>query len=449
MAKSKQYWAERSERRLLDALDESGALERELKLSYREAAEAINDEVAKLYGRYAGENALSYTRAMAYIQGPAYRKWRMSLQEYVDLVEATGSDRLKLELETLAMRSRITRLDALMTQVKLKLVELADYENRGLAGQLVKAYKNTYYRGIFEFQKRMGYLTEFNVLDGGKVDEVIRTPWSGSDFSSRIWTRTDRLTELIRQEITTAAIQGRSLPALAKRISGQMHVGYSAAERLVRTETAFVVGQGELRHYEEISVEKYEYMATLDSRTSDICQKLDGKTFPIEDAVAGLNYPPMHARCRSTTIPDFEDEESGGTRMARDAAGKSITVTADMKYKEWYNKYVESTKLPEKLKLPDAALSKQLSFALSGKRDFIPTNTAVTDIHVIAGAGVSVTLRAAKGLSEKIGGKPENWRKVVGKIESGKYIHDVHWYENPKDGFGQVDAKLKERREKR
>lgn len=342
MTSNKDYWSGRSERRLLDALGDADALEIELAKAYRAAAEGINDDIAKLYGKYAKDNALSYTDAMRYINGPEYRKWRMSLQEYVDLVELTGSDRLKLEVDTLAMRTRITRLDALMTQVKMRLVSLARREEKGLLAQLTGAFKQTYYRGVFDYQKRLGYLTEFSFMDNAKVDEVVRTPWAGSDFSTRIWKRTDDLTDLIRQKITTATIQGKSYQKLTKEVQEQMGVSYAAAKRLVQTETAFVVGQGELASYKESGVTDYEYLSTLDTRTSDLCQALDGKVFPVEEAIAGVNYPPMHPHCRSTTIANLEEgwDDPEATRIARDSAGKNITVPASMTYETWYNKHI-------------------------------------------------------------------------------------------------------------
>ena len=49
---------------------------------------------------------------------------------------------------------------------------------------------------------------------------------------------------------------------------------------------------------------KYEYVATLDSRTSAICQRLDGQTFDYNNGPT----PPQHFNCRSTTVPvvDFD-----------------------------------------------------------------------------------------------------------------------------------------------
>lgn len=46
----------------------------------------------------------------------------------------------------------------------------------------------------------------------------------------------------------------------------------------------------------------------LDSRTSLICSELHRETFETSKASVGVNYPPMHPRCRSTTsiFVDFE-----------------------------------------------------------------------------------------------------------------------------------------------
>ena len=49
---------------------------------------------------------------------------------------------------------------------------------------------------------------------------------------------------------------------------------------------------------------KYEYVATLDSRTSAICMRLDGREFEYNKGPT----PPQHFNCRSTTVPvvDFD-----------------------------------------------------------------------------------------------------------------------------------------------
>lgn len=82
-------------------------------------------------------------------------------------------------------------------------------------------------------------------------------------------------------------------------------------------------------------------MATLDMKTSAICRSMDGKHFPIDEAMPGVNYPPMHPRCRSTTIT-YRENKDGKTRTARSEDGKSYDVPLDMNYEEWHKTYVEN-----------------------------------------------------------------------------------------------------------
>ena len=60
----------------------------------------------------------------------------------------------------------------------------------------------------------------------------------------------------------------------------------------------------------------------------------------------------------------------------------------------------------------------------------------------IAGAGSKTELRVEKYLISQYGGSAGEWKKRVGKIESAKYIFDVHWYELD---YKQYRMKLKYR----
>ncbi len=98
-----------------------------------------------------------------------------------------------------------------------------------------------------------------------------------------------------------------------------------------------VVSEG----YKEADIEKYRFLATLDSRTSEKCAELDGKVFRLADKKVGTNFPPIHPFCRSTTLAEFGEETLQKLeRRARDKDGKVMKVPADMTYKEWAEKNV-------------------------------------------------------------------------------------------------------------
>ena len=56
------------------------------------------------------------------------------------------------------------------------------------------------------------------------------------------------------------------------------------------------------------------------------------KSFPLDKAKAGENYPPMHPNCRSTTMADTKPLK----RLARGSDGKNYTVDGNLSYKDWY-----------------------------------------------------------------------------------------------------------------
>lgn len=92
-------------------------------------------------------------------------------------------------------------------------------------------------------------------------------------------------------------------------------------------------------------------------------------------------------------------------------------------------------------------LQEQLAYITpNGEKNFIPNGTVISSTKTIAGAGSKTELRVEKRLVEMYGGSIGEWKKRVGKVESSKYIFDVHWYElNGK----QYRMKLKSRSDKK
>lgn len=109
--------------------------------------------------------------------------------------------------------------------------------------------------------------------------------------------------------------------------------------RLVVSEMGHVNEEATLRAYEESGIEKYEYMATLESHTCDICARLDGHIFKLSDRRDGINYPIIHPRCRCTTIPHIDGLPETGERWMRDADTGKGKLVKSISFKEWNRKY--------------------------------------------------------------------------------------------------------------
>lgn len=119
-----------------------------------------------------------------------------------------------------------------------------------------------------------------------------------------------------------------------------MNISFNAARRLVETEAAYIEERAMLDTYEELDIEQFQILATLDTKTSEICRMLDGKIFDKKDAKSGVTVPPFHCYCRSTTVP-YLGEMEGEARAARDKDGETFQVGGGLTYEKWRELYVE------------------------------------------------------------------------------------------------------------
>lgn len=246
-----------------------------------------------------------------------------------------------------AYRYRITRIEELNRDINRQCRELYKTENRHITSALRNVAEDSYYREIFSIQKGTGLGFSFSRFSRKDVDRILRSNWSGSNYSQRIWKDVNGMTARLKNELLVSMLSGRSGEKTARIFQERFGVNAYCARRLVRTESAYVANAAQARAYDEAGIERYRFVATLDSRTCECCAALDGRVFELAKAKPGTNYPPMHPFCRSTTIADFGDEELAGLeRRAKDKDGNTIKVPAGMTYEDWYEKYVSNTGKP-------------------------------------------------------------------------------------------------------
>ena len=247
------------------------------------------------------------------------------------------------QLENASARVHIERLEALKLKTRGQIEKLYNGRESGFKNFLKNVYTDQHQRTAFEFAKETGVGTNFYKINENLVEDIIKKPWAldGKNFSDRIWSDKEKLINTLHTEMTQGFIRGDSLEDITKRITAKMNVSKSNVKRLVRTESAAYRSKAQLKAFQDLEVEKYQVLATLDARTSDICQDMDGKVFDFKDYEIGTTAPPFHVNCRSVTIPYFDDEEEG-ERAARDPeTGKTIYVSDKMTYKEWKQRFLK------------------------------------------------------------------------------------------------------------
>jgi len=289
----------------------------------------------------------------------AIEQARIIQQSYNEMLNYVQSEIAKIlrhvgDEGTLAYEYRMKRLNTLLAKTEARMQELYGVNLIGTTEFLKRIIPEAYYHTIFDIAQGVGLEPTFSAVPTRLIDKIINENWSGENYSKRIWSNTNKLAGNLRQVLTEAAMTGESIQKTSRKLSEAFATTNYNSRRLIRTETTYACNQAEMLSYKELDIDRYEFVATLDTRTSPICQKQDGKIYEVKDAKAGVNLPAMHPNCRSTTIPYFEDGMPT-VRAARDENGKRIKVPASMKYDEWYKKYVEPKEQQKRSQQPPKA----------------------------------------------------------------------------------------------
>lgn len=259
------------------------------------------------------------------------------------LAQDPKNKELRDELTAQAAAARIRNLESLFEQVKKTTSSLAEKVKTGASKLLKKLGLDSWHKAVFNLQKQVGAGWKVKSPSEKLVEKAVEQSWAGSGFSKRIWGNTEELEKAVKKEIMKSLLTGRPIEEAAKAINDQFGKGMYNARRLVRTEAAYITNQMALQGYRDQGVEKYVYVSILDLRTSKICRSLDKKRFLVKNAKVGVNFPPMHPFCRSTTVPWVSDALL--RRMKQRAydprTGKYVMVPGDMTYGQWYKQFVQ------------------------------------------------------------------------------------------------------------
>ena len=335
-----------------------------LKKSYKNALNEIDKDLEKVFKKFADKEKISMreaTKLLSKKEGlnelEKISKELLNLKNEMELkkdsldpsvlsVMKESIRQTEGKLSTLSKKGYVSHLELLKMNIEKNVLKLQNENQINIYDHLENQYMDGYFKGVFNVSKDIGFSFDFAKPDEETVRLSITNKWSGENYSKRLYKNTKSLAADLKGTITNGIIKGESVSKMSKSLKEKAGISHYRARVLVRTESAYIHEQATFDTYKECGIEKYRYLATLDRRTSEICQNLDGRVFDISEKEIGVNYPPMHPNCRSTTVA-----ETSGTskRLARGANGKNYEVPGNMTYKEWYNNLSEDEKGKMKL----------------------------------------------------------------------------------------------------
>lgn len=331
------YWINRANQRMDSYILQSEQTADEIAKAYYKASKQIESEMAKVLK---GLSAISdpQTAVRALKSNPDSKLITQLRKAVGTMPEGKEKQEALTLISSPAYQFRLRRLQATLDNAKKECERLYKAELNGATRHLRGLYNNAFLHTVYDIDQGYNALHTFSMFPASRVNKLLTMQWSGLNYSERIWNNTQTLATELKEQMLIAFMTGAGVSSTSSAISRQFQTSAYNARRLVRTETNFIANQAEMDAYKRLGIEKYKYIATLDTRTSAICQSLDGQVFSCDDAQAGVNLPPMHPNCRSTTIM-YDSEQPLKERIARDENGNNIKVPGDITYKEWLQKY--------------------------------------------------------------------------------------------------------------
>lgn len=339
------YWKKRFEVMEQTKFDQASFFNLKIEEKYLKAQRELDNKIYAWYKRFAVNNNISMADAKKLLNNKELAELKWDIKEYIKYGHQNELNQAWMQqLENASARFHISRLEALKIQTQQSLEVLFGNQTDDVDSLIRKIYQDGYYHTLYEVQKGFKIGWDVARIDQNKLDKIIKHPWAsdGKNFSKRIWDNRSKLVTELHNELTQMIMLGKAPDDAIKNISNRMRVSKNNVGALVMTESAFFSSAAQKDAFQELDVEEYEVVATLDSRTSEICRMLDGFVGKMEDYKPGETAPPFHVRCRTTTAPHFRDEFAKiGERAARDENGKTYYVPANMSYRTWKNKFVK------------------------------------------------------------------------------------------------------------
>lgn len=274
---------------------------------YKRIERDIHKEIQNIYDTYAKRTKETADKVDEYLTNAEKQKADEKLLYKIEMAknEKERNELINIYNSQSAMY-RMSKLENLKNNISVKLITLASTEediNKKHYEKILVNKDNKFSTLKLELQEKGA----FNSVTKHMVGEILEQKWYSSNYSDRIWNNKDRLQNALDEILDKGLIQGHSMQKMAREFRDATATSLFNATRLIRTESAYYHGQVTLREYEELGVTKYKFTAKLDHRTSVTCRKHDDKVYLVSEAKVGVNYPPMHPHCRSTTVPVIEE----------------------------------------------------------------------------------------------------------------------------------------------
>ena len=346
----REYWEQRMTNSTLDSERSVLEYEKMLLQAYELALIEIRKEIDAFFQKYSKDNKIPYAEARRRLTLAEKQSFQTLLKEWYSIASENGfSEEYKKYLQEMGKKVYITRLESLEASIRYEIEKLKSGQYQWMTDLMATNYVAEYYTTYYNVAQGIGVSVNFATVDKIGIERAIKERWNGRNYSDSVWNDKAKLIESMQTILPRSFSMGLNSKTLGDMLAKELNVSKNRGRSLARTEINHLCNQAALDVYKACGVEQYQFLATLDMRTSEICRGMDGYIGKVTQAKVNVNYPPMHVNCRSTTIPYFQDDDTLD-RIAKDKDGNNIKVPRRMSQEEWIRKYAPENQRPQLLK---------------------------------------------------------------------------------------------------
>lgn len=277
----------------------------------------------------------AYARALAEIK-----------KKIAAIYEKYGDD---VQYSDLVAYNRLTNLEQ---QIAEEIKTLTNINIKTTTSAIKDIYSEQFYRTGFALEQSLGAKLGFGLLNPEVIKASVLNSLDRIKWTDRMKDHAQQFVKQIQSELTQGLIQGEGYGKISKRIIDKTGINAGKVTRIVRTEGHRVQSAGRLLAYDKTQAAADRlglktvkvWVATLDNRTRDSHQKMDG----VEANADGIFTLPSGAtteapglsgiaeediNCRCTTVMQFKDFPPN---FRKDNETKKIIQYQS--YEDWKNK---------------------------------------------------------------------------------------------------------------
>lgn len=342
--KNEKYWKKRQEEKLSSILDDAQVASEYVSDIYSKASLYTQSKINGIFEKYRDGHGLSNADAKEMLDSLLSDRDYNQIKRILENNPKTKQRKeLLKKLDTSPYQYRIKRLENMQSQLDKLMNEVYKVEKDVSTDCYINSAFNAYYRNIYNLQKGMKVAYQFDMLDPELIDSMLKSRWSGKNYSNRIWDNTNALAESLKDEMMLGVLTNKTEKEMADTIMNKFAVGAYQARRLIQTESAAMSAFADQLAFEDAGIDKEMFIAVHDSRTSKICQQHDRSIIETSKAQVGVNVPPLHPNCRSHMIPYIEGVTDAMKKRQRNPiTGRDEVVDVKENYDQWLKRQQET-----------------------------------------------------------------------------------------------------------